>query len=80
MGFQEKRESWRMKTGMVLWRMGDGGWEKKRDNNTKRRREERDDGGEVRVGIDGGMGVFNNRRWRQSLELKKNRQDEEVWS
>jgi len=53
---------------------------KKRDNNTKRRREERDDGGEVRVGIDGGMGVFNNRRWRQSLELKKNRQDEEVWS
>jgi hypothetical protein len=59
---------------------GDRGWGKKRDNNTKRRREEGEDGGEMRVGIDEEMGVFNNRRLRQSLGLRKNRQDEEVWS
>jgi hypothetical protein len=53
---------------------------KKRDNNTKRRRGEEEKKemvmmGEMRVGIDEGTGVFNNRRLRQSLGLRKNRQD-----
>jgi hypothetical protein len=53
-----------MKTGMVLSCGGMGEWDggEKRDNNTKRRREEEGDDGGMRVGIDEGMGVFNNRR------------------
>jgi hypothetical protein len=47
LGVQEKRESWRMKTGMgccAVANGGDGMGEKKKDNKRKRRREEGEDG------------------------------------
>ena len=55
--------------------VADGGWGEKRGTIIRRGEEKKEMMGEMRVGIDEGTGVFNNRRLRQSLGLRKNRQD-----